>query len=199
MEAIMNRFILWGALLLVGLVGLTVDAEEVVETCDLNRPHASAQYCLTHELTNQETEECCTATCLSCHPAPQNDPDLSGPTEWNSRDAVLADVYILLANTGDKGLADLCIDCHETRFIEKINHPVEIVYEPGKDTKGLIANPEGPKLVCVTSGSGGAEGCLIRCVTCHKLHPVESEGNQLQGLLHVSSAESALCLRCHVK
>lgn len=195
----MNRFILWGMIVTAGFVGLTVDAEDGVEICDLNNPHASAQYCLTNELVSKEAEECCTAICLSCHPARQDDPDLSGPTEWNRRDAVLAEVYVFLANTEDQGLADLCIDCHETHFIGKNNHPVEIVYEPSKDTKGLIANPEGPKLVCVTSGSEGGEGCLIRCITCHKVHPVESEGNQLQGLLRVSSVESALCLRCHVK
>lgn len=195
----MNRFILWGVIVTAGLVGLTVAAEESVETCDINRPHASAQYCLTHELTSKEEEDCCTAICLSCHPAPQDDPNLSGPTGWKSSDAVLADVYVLLANTTGNDLADLCINCHETHFIEKINHPVEIVYEPSQDTRGLIANPEGPKLVCVSSESEGGEGCLIRCVTCHKVHQVESEGNQLQGLLRISSVESALCLRCHVK
>ena len=195
----MNRLILWGVIVTAGLVALTVGAEESVETCDLNSPHSSAQYCLTQEIISQEDEVCCTAICLSCHPAPQDDPDLSGPTEWKSREAVLADVYALLANTVDNGLADLCIDCHETRFIEKINHPVEIVYEPSQDTKGLIDNPEGPKLVCVSSESVEGEGCLIRCVTCHKVHPVESEGNQLQGLLRVSSVDSALCLRCHIK
>ena len=195
----MSRFILWGVIVSAGLVGMAAGAEESVETCDINNLHAAASYCLSHEITSQETEDCCNAICLNCHPKPQDDPDLSGPTEWNSRDAILAEVYVLLANSKDKDLADLCIDCHETQFIEKSNHPVEIVYAPGKDPTKLRANPQGPKLVCVASRSNGGEGCLVRCTTCHKVHTVESEGNQLQGLLRVRNVDSALCLRCHIK
>lgn len=202
----MIRFILWGTILAVGLVGLTVEAEdvpveeeEVLKTCDLKKPHSSVEFCQSDQVKTKEVEECCSAICSSCHPTPQEYPDLSGPTEWKSSDAVLADVYVILAHTEEQGLADLCINCHETRFIEKVNHPVEIAYEPSKVAGKLIANPDGPKLVCVSNDGEGVEGCLLRCVTCHTVHPAESEGNQLQGLLRVSSVGSDLCLRCHVK
>jgi len=92
--------------------------------------------------------------------------------------------------------ADTCIDCHEERFAQRLNHPVEVIYEPGRSNANLKENPLGPYLDCTAQKKGG---CLLRCISCHKLHPVESDGNQLEGLLRVKTTDSELCLRCHAK
>ena len=92
--------------------------------------------------------------------------------------------------------ADLCVDCHEERFAQRENHPVEIVYDPDGSNANLKSTPVGPYLDCTVENG---QYCLLRCVTCHKLHPNESDGNQLDGLLRVKTADSELCLRCHDK
>jgi len=191
-------------MVLVSLLGPAeqAPAEESAENesavvCDLTKPHASANYCNNHPWETKEIEDCCNATCLKCHPFHTDEPDLAGPTEWNGRGVVLAEVYIELAATENEGLADLCFNCHVERFLEKENHPVEIVYAPDVVEADFIEKPDGPYLVCETDEGGGQENCLLRCVTCHQLHAVDSEGNEVAGLLRVTSEHSALCLRCH--
>lgn len=200
----MKRFFLLSVLIAGFFLGLTAGAEETAPsegaigtTCDEEKPHPSANYCLAQEPATGQQQKCCLNVCLSCHSSPSDDPNLAGPTEWNSREQIIAYVYTTLASTEPNGLADLCIDCHNDRFMANLNHPVEIVYQGGEANIKLKANPEGVKLVCAADAAQNGEGCMLRCVTCHKLHPVESEGNQAHTLLRVNNAGSALCIRCH--
>lgn len=200
----MTRLVLLCAMGLVSLIGQVAQApaedvadNEPLAVCDLAKPHTSANFCNNHPWDTPEIEDCCNATCLKCHPFHTDEPNLAGPTEWNSGGVVLADVYVELAATEIESLADLCFNCHEERFREKENHPVEIVYAPDVANADFIEKPEGPYLVCATDEADEQTNCLLRCVTCHQLHAIDSEGNEVAGLLRVTSEQSALCLRCH--
>lgn len=174
--------------------------EEKTATCILDEPHmhTSANFCQEYDGDDESIKGCCTATCLGCHTNPADDADLRGQTTWKTILAVLSEIYKQDANTDPASLADLCLDCHDERFSERINHPVEIAYAADGSTE-LVANPEGPKLICAAGVEEGGQGCMLRCVTCHKVHPSEAAGNQVLGMLRVGSAGSELCLRCHLK
>lgn len=155
-------------------------------------PHQEANTCLN---TPCETQQCiakCDQLCDSCHNFPKSAPDLSSSTVWNPSGATIDQVYPQLTEEEVFDLANICSDCHGERFLATHNHPVDIQYQPDTRENDLIEVPQGLLLVCDSTLQ-----CQVRCVTCHKVHPSEEEGQQVSGLLRVNNAGSALCASCH--
>lgn len=177
-------------------------------TCDHNSPHLSANNCITQgcDPTDENyllCEKCCDQICIECHGFGDNVIDFSDPTKWNQFAAQMDEVYPELAEGTEFTLADVCIDCHEDnpepdRFSEGHNHPVDIPYDSDALRSQLLSSPAGPLLIC-DQGASGTTDCMMRCVTCHMLHPDEEGAFEKVGLLRMSNSGSALCLACHVK
>lgn len=154
-------------------------------------PHQAANTCLN---TPCETRQCiakCEQLCDSCHNFPKSAPDLSNPTAWNPTGVTINQVYPQLTEEGIIDLANVCKDCHGEKFAASHNHPVDIQYLPKLRENHLIESPKGPLLVCDSN-----QRCQVRCITCHNMHPPENE-QQVNGLLRMNNAGSALCTSCH--
>ena len=164
-------------------------------------PHQEALACINTPCDDGDTE-CineCDLRCDSCHSDPVG---MSGITisyqEWLESDLSLSEVYSVYTEEIVVGLADICFDCHGGSFESPENHPVDIKYDPYVSEKDLKEFPQGLFLVC-EDGQGANNDCQVRCVTCHKVHPIESEGQQIAGLLRMNNTQSALCESCHLK
>lgn len=166
-------------------------AEAVLAADEVPNIHQAATQCQEEPCTTLECQVECDQVCLTCHEVPYL-PDLSGFSAWNPSGKLIYKVYAAESPLNQDLLKDKCMDCHQGHYEAEFNHPVEIAYAPQDSELTLRDDPEGPYLICDPGGR-----CSMSCISCHKLHPSESLGEQIASRLRVSQSESALCLSCH--
>ncbi len=160
--------------------------------------HQKANKCINTPCETQECLDQCALLCDSCHGPPINNLNLSRPTGWNPNGQTLSEIYPDLTRESFSDISDVCNECHGKKTIHLDNHPVDIHYYSTSLYTGeanLVEEPQGPLLVCENKDDKGS--CIVRCVSCHKVHPSEKEGEQIAGLLRVNNFASALCISCH--
>ena len=165
--------------------------------------------------------------CLACH-APHNNQNATGELLWN-HDITTASFTLYGSTTLDAtpgepaGTSKLCLSCHDgTLALDSFgggagtagsitgganfgtdlsnDHPISIAYDDVAD--GELKAPT----TTVTIGDAAKSGTIaalllnggkVECESCHDVHNTDTIGGTQ--LLKMDTADSALCLACHVK
>lgn len=188
--------------LLFALIVILLPLSAFSIVCDHSNPHPSSNNCMRDGCAPGDhlCEQCCDEICTRCHTPPEEEADLSSPTQWNPDGVKMSEVWPEATEETTINLADVCSECHgasseENRFAVDHNHPVDISYDSGKLNTDLVSSPNGPLLVCTQ----GKTECMVRCITCHILHPDLEDSADGTGLLRMNNQGSALCIACHHK
>lgn len=156
--------------------------------------------------------------CIACHTPHNADTTVADAPLWNHKlttaNYTLYDSPTFSAKPSVSqpgGVSKLCLSCHDgTVAIDsfagltgntmiagaanlgtdlKKSHPISFTYNAALATlDGELADP-------ATLPAGWVNGGKFECSSCHDVH--NKAGGT--GMLHMSNANSALCLKCHIK